>query len=326
MASLSSKKRTSPISLIETNGLEFITGYEEWLAAQRGFPKGSTIGETPMDPQPRYIRNARDMGWCADQSSINRTYLNAGLLLLGLGRKALSPANPYKSTHFVGGLGTFDISHLEILLGQAAYARNFCYQKWLHRRMRPEAFSGRIHNHLEKRATYPIDELLLNSASLERIHRRNALVNNRRRLNDGKGTYLLPTLWGEGCPTHPSYPQGHGTAAGIGVTLLKAWFDEDFVLPEAITVMPNVDGTQLSPYRYGRDGPPLTIGGELNKLAYNITWGRNMSGLHFFSDGIAANSLGEAMVIRLLREDRGLVAEQFSGFSFTKFDGTKVTI
>ena len=249
MASLSSKKRTSPISLIETNGLEFITGYEEWLAAQRGFPKGSTIGETPMDPQPRYIRNARDMGWCADQSSINRTYLNAGLLLLGLGGKALSPANPYKSTHFVGGLGTFDISHLEILLGQAAYARNFCYQKWLHRRMRPEAFSGRIHNHLEKRATYPIDELLLNSASLERIHQRNALVNNRRRLNDGKGTYLLPTLWGEGCPTHPSYPQGHGTAAGIGVTLLKAWFDEDFVLPEAITVMPNVDGTQLSPDR-----------------------------------------------------------------------------
>ena len=37
------------------------------------------------------------------------------------------------------------------------------------------------------------------------------------------------------------------------------------------------DGTALVPYT----GPPLTIGGELNKLAHNMSAGRDMSGVHW---------------------------------------------
>jgi hypothetical protein len=49
-----------------------------------------------------------------------------------------------------------------------------------------------------------------------------------------------------------------------------------------------------------------------------------MSGIHYRSDGIAANMLGEEIAIRLLREDREMFKEPFKGFSFTRFDGTGV--
>ncbi|MGB9366868.1 MAG: vanadium-dependent haloperoxidase [Xanthobacteraceae bacterium] len=318
------QKRTVPLPSSDL-GLELMTSYDEWLAAQRGVPTDG-LSEPPIDPQRRYPRNSRDLGWCADQSAINTTYLNVALLLLGLGRRALDSAHPYKTSLFIGGLGTFDIAHLETLIGQAARAHQLSYQKWFHRRLRPEAFSGRIHNTVTKGASYPIHQSILDSPVLQYVFDQNARMNQRRGLNDGKGTYLLSCLWGEGSPTHPSYPQGHGTAAGIGATLLKAWFDEDFVLPERTAVKPNYDGTQLEPYVYGKDGPALTIGGELNKLAYNITWGRNMSGVHYRSDGVAANTLGEQIAIRLLREDRMTVSEGFSGFGLTQFGGTRIVI
>jgi hypothetical protein len=319
------QRRATPLAVVGEHGVEFLTAYGEWLWAQRGYPGNAPIGQPPMDPQVRFIRNGRDLGWFADQSSVNTTYLNAGLLLLQFGKEALNEANPYKHTRVIGGLGSFDIAHLENLLGHSANAHHFCNQKWLHRRLRPEAFSGRVHNHLNGSAKYPINDRLLNSKVLPRIYDHNAEVNRRRGMENPKGSYLLPCLWGEGCATHPSYPQGHGTAAGIGATLLKAWFDENFVIPESLAVAPSTDGTGLAPYKYGRDGPPLTIGGELNKLAYNVTWGRNMSGVHYLSDGVAANRLGEEIAVQLLHEDRQTASERFGGFAFTRFDGTKVT-
>jgi hypothetical protein len=266
------------------------------------------------------------MGWNADQSSINSTYLKAGLILLSLGRVALDDGNPYKSTRVVGGLGTFDIAHLENLLGHCAIARHSNFQKWRHRRLRPEAFGGRVHNHIRGAASYPIHNTLLASKVLDRIYEYNATINKRRGNGDGKGTHLLPCELEEGAATHPSFPAAHGVSAGIGATLLKAWFNEDFVLPDSMTVMANSEGTALSPYKAGRDGPPLTIGGELNKLAYNITWGRNMSGVHYLGDGVAGNFLGEAIAIRLLVEARETYVERFDGFTLTKFDGKTISI
>lgn len=45
------------------------------------------------------------------------------------------------------------------------------------------------------------------------------------------GSALLPQAFPEGAPTHPAYGAGHATVAGACVTILKAWFDESFVLP-----------------------------------------------------------------------------------------------
>jgi hypothetical protein len=55
-------------------------------------------------------------------------------------------------------------------------------------------------------------------------------------------------------------------------TLLKAFFDESAIFPNAKT--PSADGQTLVPF----SDIPLTIGGELNKIATNVAYGRNHAG------------------------------------------------
>jgi hypothetical protein len=182
------------------------------------------------------------------------------------------------------------------------------FQKWhVHRRVRPEMFGGRIHNHLTDAASYPIHSDVLNSEALSESFKKN-------------GTYLLGQSHAEGSQTHPSYAAGHAGLAGAFVTLLKAYFDESFVIPEPVVTSP--DGLSLVPY----DGPPLTVGGELNKLAWNVAMGRDFAGIHYRSDQIESMKLGEEVAIRFLREERTTFNENFQGFSLTKFDGTTITV
>jgi hypothetical protein len=68
------------------------------------------------------------------------------------------------------------------------------------------------------------------------------------------------------------------------------------------------------------------VGGELNKLALNYGAGRDWAGIHWRSDLAAAMALGEAVAIGLLRDERAALREAFDGFSFTRFDGTRVTV
>jgi hypothetical protein len=134
------------------------------------------------------------------------------------------------------------------------------------------------------------------------------------------GTYLLPMAFPEGCPTHPAYGAGHATVAGACVTVLKAFFDESFVIPDP--VVPTDDGLALTDF----DGPALTLGGELNKLAYNVANGRNIAGVHWRTDATESIKLGEEVAIRYLREEKASFNEDFGGFSLTKFDGTTITV
>ena len=73
-------------------------------------------------------------------------------------------------------------------------------------------------------------------------------------------------------------------------------------------------------------GGSLTVGDELNKLASNIAIGRDAAGVHWRSDGIEGLNLGEAVAIHLLQDLRRCYNENFTGFSFTRFDGTTMTI
>jgi len=134
------------------------------------------------------------------------------------------------------------------------------------------------------------------------------------------GTYLLPMAFPEGSPAHPAYGAGHATVAGACVTLLKAFFDENWVLPNPVVAAP--DGLSLEPYA----GPALTVGGELNKLASNVAIGRNIAGVHWRSDATESLKLGEDIAIRFLREEKMLLREKFLGWTFTKFDGTRITV
>jgi hypothetical protein len=108
--------------------------------------------------------------------------------------------------------------------------------------------------------------------------------------------------------------------AGACVTVLKAWYEETFVLPAPVVA--SADGQTLLPY----SGSALTVGSELNKLATNVAMGRMLEGLHWRSDGIEALKLGEAVASGILADERGTFNESFGGFSLTKFDGTTVTV
>lgn len=127
-------------------------------------------------------------------------------------------------------------------------------------------------------------------------------------------------VYPEGCPAHPSFPAGHACLAGAAVTVLKAFLDESFVIPSPVQASP--DGLSLVPYV----GPPLTLGGELNKLAANIARGRDMAGVHWRSDGMAGISLGEAVAIATLRDPKANYSETFAGFALTKLNGATIII
>ena len=182
------------------------------------------------------------------------------------------------------------------------------YQKWLvHRRLRPEEFGGRIHHSRTGAASYPIHPEILHADALRAVfaaHR----------------TYLLPMAYPEGCPTHPAYPSGHASFIGACVTVLKVYFNEAFIIPNP--VLASADGLSLMPY----SGPRLTVGGELNKLAANIGFGRDAAGLHWRSDIIEGLKLGEAVAIGILTDLRATYNEDFPGFTLTRFDGMTISI
>ena len=60
------------------------------------------------------------------------------------------------------------------------------------------------------------------------------------------------------------------------------------------------DGLSLTPYQ----GTPLTLGGELNKLAANVAHRYNIAGVHWRTDAAESLRLGEEVAIRYLRQER----------------------
>jgi PAP2 superfamily len=137
------------------------------------------------------------------------------------------------------------------------------------------------------------------------------------------GNYFVPMSYPEGCPQHPSYPSGHATATGASVTVLKWFFDENFVIPNPLTTTD--DGTGTVSYT-GGDAGKITVGGELNKLATNVGVGRAFAGIHWRQDFWQGMLLGEAVAINLLKDQSRLYNENYKGFTFTRFDGTKITV
>jgi len=232
-----------------------------------------------------------------------------------LSRKAgFNASNPYNSSRTQIGCGMFGPPHISALMTEvSAYAlRAQWFQKWwVHRALRPEAYGGLVHNAKTGTAQYPLHADVLNSQAVAAVFAKN-------------GTYLLPMAFPEGSPTHPSYGSGHATVAGAYVTALKAFFNTDNVgFPDP--VVPTADGLDLQLYK-GADAGQITLTGELNKLASNIAQARNIAGVHWRSDAIQAMLLGEAVAINILRDQKRCYNESFGGFSFTKFDGTGITV
>ena len=68
------------------------------------------------------------------------------------------------------------------------------------------------------------------------------------------------------------------------------------------------------------EGDPVTIAGELNKLAANISIGRNMAGVHFYTDYYESLRMGERVTTGILLEHLTQIDEPIE-MSFHSFDG-----
>jgi hypothetical protein len=291
-------------------GQDYMTDFNSWLSIQRGFIP--THDQSIYDPILRYIRNGRDLSEWVHVDVLFQSYFQAFLILTTL-EVPVDENNPYKSSPTQIGFATFGGPHIASLLCEVATRalKAVWYQKWyVHRRLRPEVFASRIHRTLYDNGQYPVHTEILNSIS----------SSNRLGKYLLAGNALLPQAFPEGSPTHPAYGAGHATVAGACVTILKAWFDESYVIPNP--VVPDTEGVNLIPY----SGPDLTVGGELNKLASNVALGRDMAGVHWRSDAISSLKLGEAIAISIFKDQKAVYNESFNGFSLTKFDGTKVVI
>ncbi|KUL23647.1 vanadium-dependent haloperoxidase [Streptomyces regalis] len=288
--------------------VDHLTTWGDWLEVQNG-----------SEPEPderdfthrRYIQTPRDLAHYVHFDALYEAYLNAALILLG-NNAPVDAGNPYNFSRNQIGFGTYGGPHILSLVTEVATRalKAVWFQKWyVHRRLRPEEFGGRVHQQLRGQREYPIHSGVLDSVAVKRVFEKH-------------GSYLLPQAFPEGSPTHPSYGAGHATVAGACVTILKAWFDESHILADP--VVPTTDGTALERYT-GPDADRLTVGGELNKVAANIATGRNMAGVHWRTDYTQAVRLGEEIAIGVLREAKEATLED-AAFTLSRFDGTTLSI
>jgi hypothetical protein len=226
----------------------------------------------------------------------------AFLILAGLGA-APNPGNPYigsRTEKAFATLGGPDAAGTLAEMATRALKASW-YHKWIKDlRMRPEEYGALVHARFARTSPFPqaagaLHSDVLNSAALDIT-------------SLAYGSYLLPQAFPEGSPTHPCYPTGHGTVGGACCTVLKFFFDGSQKIQPLLTnagrdvSVPSTDGLSLDTYT-GADIDTLDINGELNKLAYNISFGHGIhAGIHFRSSTDWSILLGEQVALSILRD------------------------
>jgi hypothetical protein len=303
-------------------GTDYMTSVSEYQLVQNGGDSGRPIA---YDPTFRYLRNGRDLAAYTRVDVLYQGYFVAFLALAGLGA-APNPGNPYigsLSQKAFGTLGGPDAAGTLAEMATRALKAAW-FHKWIKDlRMRPEEYGALVH--ARKTGASPMPQAaaalhsdVLNSAVLPII-------------NANYGSYLLPQAFPEGSPTHPCYPTGHGTVGGACITALKFFFNGNQKIRPLLTgagrdvYEPSSDGLSLNLYG-GADSNSLDLNGELNKLAYNVSFGHGIhAGIHFRSSTYWSILLGEQVALSVLQDRARSYNEPFT-ISIKKFDGTTATI
>ncbi|NEO48254.1 MAG: vanadium-dependent haloperoxidase, partial [Moorea sp. SIO4A3] len=233
-----------------------------------------------------------------------------------------------------------------------------------HIRLRPEALAARIEllrrfQELPNEAKASVPRALIKyikrfQRELESNGTLNSILELANQNGSGSPNYLLPMAFPEGSPMHPAYGAGHATVAGACVTMLKAFFDTSAVLVETPVKNPK-PGQPRTQIRFKRYSPKdqgivfrapdpsgytngeatlvsersryfLTLEGELNKLAANISIGRNMAGVHYFTDYYDSLRMGEEIAIGILEEQALTYSTDPFVLSLPTFDGDVIRI
>lgn len=294
---------------VPQQGDDYMLTRTTWLDVQNG---NVPEGPNQLDPVTRYLATGRDLGEYVHRDFSYQAFLNAANILLGMGMPTQA-GNPYHGRSNQGAFVTFGGPDILSLVAEVALCglKAAWFHKWcVHRRLRPEAFGGLVNAELNGRAQYSLHSDVLNSAVLDQFG---------SQVERG----LLPMAYPEGSPTHPAYPAGHAVIAGACTTALKAFFDPDAILAAPVEVDPDTDATSLRPFS-GTDS--LTVGGELDKLAANISLGRDFAGVHWRTDGSEGLLLGEKVALQVLKDHMGTYTELGASVSFRSFDGSLVEL
>ena len=285
----------------------FMTTFDDWFFIRNG---GIPDTATTFDLEKTFFRNARDIAQFVHVDFPEQSALFAAIILASFGPEALDANNPYRTNATQEGFVTYALPDIQAMIGFVSRAalEAAWFNKWKTQlRCRPEFYGFAVNQQMTGVMDFDINAQLINSPVLPIIFA-------------DFGSYFLPQMYPEGSPAHPSYPAGHAVFAGALITLLKAFFNEDFVIPNPQE--PNEDNTELQDYM----GEPLTVGNELNKLAANIYLARDHAGVHYRSDGYQGALLGEKMAIAFLQDEGYTKNEPFTGYSLTTFSGQKIKV
>ncbi len=345
---------------------DYMITMEDYVRVQRGIrppretygPEFDSVVSAPGRPPKRFISTPRDLATYVHYDALYEAYLNAAIILLGMGTPfdpgfdhlsgVGAAAGRADTRRHAGGFALYGGPHILNLVTEVATRglKAVRYQKFNnHIRLRPEALAARVEL-MRIADSLPADTIPPGLRAdvgafkheLERCGTLSAIAGD-----PGKGTYFLPMAFPEGSPMHPAYGAGHATVAGACVTILKAYFDTGTVLvktpdnnvtfkrlergdtPIAFRA-PNLNDQSQEKLVAFEPDQPLTLEGELNKLAANISIGRNMAGVHFFTDYYDSVRMGEEIAIGILEEQAlGYVTDPFV-LSLPTFDGDVVRI
>ncbi len=334
--------------------VDYMVDWTEWLAVQNGAATQNNATLFDATVPRRFITVPRDLATYVHYDALYEAYLNACLILLEMGAptdqgfaklagqgrlflNSLDPDNNFLTNIYethereAGGFALWGGPHILTLVTEVATRalKAVRYQKFNnHCRLRPEALAARIEKATDIESTYAVANGAFSTLTGTIQDTVDAII-----ANNSTNTALLPMAFQEGSPMHPSYGAGHATVAGACITMLKAYFDTSAVLVDrggevkfdryqsgdtAIEFTPDATGATLVS---SAGNNFLTLEGELNKLAANISIGRNMAGVHYFSDYYDSLRMGEEIAIGILEEQAlGYKTDSFV-LSVQTFDG-----
>jgi hypothetical protein len=280
---------------------------------------GISTGLQLRPAAPAFLHNGRGLAAYTHVDVLYQAYFTAYLVLntMNGGNPApLNPGNPYNGSKTQNGFATMGQPDIAATLAAVASEalKAVWFQKWfVHLRHRPE--SGGALVYLMKTGQANTIEGQLSPTVLNSQAVQSSFANNN--------SYFLTQAFPEGSPTHPAYPTGHGTVAGACITVLKFFFDGDFVIRNP--QVPSSGGKVLNSYT-GSDAGQMTINGELHKLAHNVSFGHGIhAGIHWRSDTDTSIQFGEAVALSVLRDRAHSYNEKFT-VELTKVDGSTVKI
>ncbi|MEM1230534.1 MAG: vanadium-dependent haloperoxidase [Pseudomonadota bacterium] len=324
---------------------DYMTNWDEWFDVQNGADLRGLESYEPGGAR-RLMATPRDLATYVHYDALYEAYLNACLIMLG-GRFPFDPGIPFQepdNRDHQQGFAQFGGPHILSLVTEVATRalKAVRYQKFnVHRRARPEVLAARLERFGLEGVDAPelgrMFDQLNDTGILAEITDHNEAQNLADGINEAG--LLLPMAFCEGSPMHPAYGAGHATVAGACVTILKAFFDTghiiDFTGDPNTAFVPSDDGSTLNtvdvlrPEVVGDDiyavSAQLNVEGELNKLAANISIGRDWAGVHYFTDYIESIRMGETIALGLLEEQKLTYGENFS-MTVPLFDGGAVRI